>query len=63
MSLSEIKLFELILDLNHVVGLFRKYEFPRILLNTVTLDTNTCISKSTLISVIDLSSFDENWIR
>ena len=42
---------------------FRKYEFSSILSNTVTLDTNACISESMLTSVINLNSFNENWIK
>ena len=64
MILNEVELIESILDSTKgKQGLLCKYEFSRILLNTVTLDTNTCISKSTLTSIIDPSAFDLKWIK
>ena len=61
MTLNEINEVELILNSTKGrQGLFRKYGFSRILLNTVTLDTNAWISKSTLTFVIGEISFDMN---
>ena len=61
MTLNEINEVELILNsTKERQGLFRKYGFLRILLNTVTLDTNAWISKSTLTFVIGAISFDMN---
>ena len=44
-------------------GLFRKYGFSRVLLNTVIIDANACISKSTLVFIIGLIVFDLKWIK
>ena len=64
MIMNEIELIELVLGLNQVIqGLFRKYELSRISSNTVTLDTNVCISKSTLAFIINMIPFDVTWIK
>ena len=64
MNLNETKLIKLSLDSSKEERrLFRKYRFSRILSNTVTLDTITCISKSTLTFIIDLIPFDLKWIK
>ena len=62
--MNDIEWFEWVLGLNQVIqGLFHKYEFLRILSNTITLDTNVCISKSTLAFVINMIAFDMSWIK
>ena len=43
--------------------LFRKYGLSRISSNTEILDTNACISKSTLIFIIDSSAFDLKLVK
>ena len=43
--------------------LFLKYEFPRILSNMVTPDTNARILKSILTFVIGTVPFYVNWIK
>ena len=61
MIMNVIKWFELVLGLNQVIqGLFCKYEFSYILSNTITFDTNACISTSTLTSVIGAIPFNVN---
>ena len=64
MNLNETELIKLSLDSNEEQqGLFRKYEFSGILSSTITLDTITCISNSTLTFIIDLSLIDLKLIK